>query len=328
MTRNIAQQSIVYTNPEVVFLSKYSEKDAKWDDHKSSTDAVSEMFEAAELVKPAARTRGCSGVLTFARLTNCATGEVRIRLRQAMFCRVRNCPLCSWRRSLLWMYRFLQAMPVIQKDYPTSRFLLLTLTVQNCKIENLRETISTMNKAWHRFVKLKEMNSVLGWIRATEVTKEEKRNGYAHPHFHVLLMVKPSFFTHNYVKRDQWLDAWQKAMRDPLITQVDIRAVKPTENVGAVAVEVLKYATKAGDLIGKGANDHQSVYWFKTYVEQVHKMRFIATGGILKNIFKEGEETNAELICADVEKSDDEEIEDDFSIYFGWNREFKKYCKK
>lgn len=227
------------------------------------------------------------------------------------------------------MHRFLQALPSIKKDYPKARFILLTLTVQNCRIEDLRATLSEMNKAWHRFLELKEMKPALGWIRATEITKEKKRRDYAHPHFHVLVMVNSSYFKGGkYIKQENWLEAWRGAMRDPLITQVDIRAVKPGENTGKIAAEVLKYATKPSDLIGKGAEDQQSVCWFKTYVEQVHRMRFIASGGVLKNFLKEGEETNDELICADVETSDAEEIEDDVSIYFGWNRPIKKYCKK
>ncbi|WP_170869787.1 protein rep, partial [Shigella sonnei] len=26
----------------------------------------------------------------------------RLRLREAHFCRVRHCPVCQWRRSLMW----------------------------------------------------------------------------------------------------------------------------------------------------------------------------------------------------------------------------------
>ena len=73
-----------------------------------------------------------------------------------------------------------------------------------------------MNKSWHRLVKRKEfMAGVEGWIRTTEITrpkdpkdknKKNKRicpvtgNTHAHPHFHVLLMVKSSYFTRHYVK--------------------------------------------------------------------------------------------------------------------------------
>ena len=35
----------------------------------------------------------------------------------------------------------------------------------------------------------------------------------AHPHYHALLLVKPSYFTKNYIKQSEWVEMWQKALR-------------------------------------------------------------------------------------------------------------------
>ena len=41
-----------------------------------------------------------------------------------------------------------------------------------------------------KLTKRKEFALVDGWIRTTEVTRDKERpNEYAHPHFHVILMV-------------------------------------------------------------------------------------------------------------------------------------------
>jgi hypothetical protein len=58
----------------------------------------------------------------------------------------------------------------------------------------------------------------------------------------------------------------------------------PKNMWGAVA-EILKYAVKPSDMV----RDHD---WFLTLVDQVHKTRAVAIGGILKRSIKEREREN------------------------------------
>ncbi|CSW30756.1 replication protein [Shigella sonnei] len=125
----------------------------------------------------------CSGLLRFGWSTIMETGETRLRLRSAQCCRVRHCPVCQWRRTLMWQARFYQALPKIVVDYPSSRWLFLTLTVRNCEIGELGTVLTAMNAAFKRMEKRKELSPVQGWIRATEVTRG--KDGSAHPHFTV-----------------------------------------------------------------------------------------------------------------------------------------------
>ncbi|MEL6118032.1 protein rep, partial [Photobacterium sp. SP02] len=84
-------------------------------------------------------------------------------------------------------------------------------TVRNCPIGDLRSTLQAMNSAWQRLKDRKEFRPVLGWVRTTEVTRGE--DGSAHPHFHALLMVPPSWFTTHYVKHSRWVELWADVMR-------------------------------------------------------------------------------------------------------------------
>lgn len=324
------------------YLVAYSQKDAVWDVHKSHTDLLSAMYQRSKLTNYANRTAECSGFLTFTRAVNRETGEIRHHLKQASFCRVRNCIICQWRRTKLWQHRFFKATPALCLRYPTARFILLTLTVPNCPVAELRAKLAEMNAAWKRLVLRKEFSSVIGWIRTTEVTRESNRVDHAHPHFHVLLMVPPSYFGNNYIKRDRWLTLWQESMRDPSITQVDVRAVKSNrpkagsqeeaespslpgqayEELWGAAAEVLKYAVKPSDLLGKGPEDPASVEWFKTFVEQVHKLRFMATGGVFKDLFSE-DPSEEEMIHAGDEVGPEEESSS--NVVFGWDRPVQHY---
>ena len=55
----------------------------------------------------------------------------------------------------MWQARFYQALPKIVVDYPSSRWLFLTLTVRNCEIGELGTVLTAMNAAFKRMEKRK-----------------------------------------------------------------------------------------------------------------------------------------------------------------------------
>lgn len=223
----------------------------------------------------------------------------------------------------MWQARFYQALPKIVADYPSSRWLFLTLTVRNCAIGELGDTLTTINAAFKRLEKRKELSPVQGWIRATEVTRG--KDGSAHPHFHCLLMVPPSWFSGvAYVKQARWVELWRDCLRVNYEPNVDIRTVKTktgeavanvAEQLQSAVAETLKYSVKPEDM----ANDPD---WFLELTRQLHKRRFISTGGALKNVLQLDRETNEDLVMADGVN----EGEDDGSrLVFSWETEIKKY---
>jgi len=282
------------------FLSDYSPRDASWDKQRAFTDSVGGIYHtAAQFESYALRMASCSGLLRFGWSMLIETGEARLRLRSAQFCRVRHCPVCQWRRTLMWQARFYQALPKIVADYPSSRWVFLTLTVRNCEIDALGYTLIKMNAAFQRLKDRREFAPVQGWIRTTEVTRG--KDGSAHPHFHCLLMVPPSWFTRDYVKQARWVEVWRDCLRVSYEPNIDIRSVKTktgeaVANVagqlqGAVA-ETLKYSVKPEHM----TDDPE---WFLELTRQLHKRRFISTGGVLKNVLQLDRETNEDLVIAD-----------------------------
>lgn len=297
-------------------LSDYSPKDAKWDVYRAQTELTADLLaEYDEFQRYAARMADCSGVLLFGWETQPETGETRLRLKQARFCRCRHCATCAWRRTLAMTARFLEALPGLMRDHPKARWLFLTLTVPNCPIEELGETLKAMNAGWGRLVKRQEFKPVLGWARSTEVTQEAKRTGYAHPHFHCLLMVPPSWFTRHYVKQSRWVELWRDCMRLDVDPVVDVRAVKG--DVMGAAAETLKtfgYSVKPE----QAAADPE---WFLEMIRQVHRKRFFASGGALKEAFKEPE-TDEEMIQGDQPA---EGLDDGSRLAFAWTPTQKRY---
>ncbi|ELQ9312393.1 protein rep [Serratia marcescens] len=312
------------------YLSSYSPKDAVWDARRTVTDAVGGIYrQAAEFERYAERMGTCSGILRFGWSTLMETGETRLRLRSAVFCRCRHCPVCQWRRTLMWQARFYQALPKIVAQWPTSRWLFLTLTVRNCAIGELGAVLTGMNAAFKRMEKRKEFSPVQGWIRTTEVTRG--RDGSAHPHFHCLLMVPASWFSGiSYVKQDRWISLWRDCLRVGYDPNVDIRAVRPKagEPVDAVAgqlqgavAETLKYAVKPDDMTADPT-------WFLELTRQLHKRRFIATGGALKNVLKLDEETNEDLVIADDPGDGDDDGRRTAFAWDGLKRRYRRAPEK
>ena len=261
----------------ISFLSDISPKAKVYDTKKATAVLVEAIYdEEREFSKLSRRMSECGHSLGFAQLVSKDTGELSYKLKTARFCHVRLCPLCSYLKMKRKQEEFLAALPNLLHGYSTHRFLLLGLTVPCCKAIDLKATISEMNRGWKRLTDRKEFSKVDGWVKSTEITHSKSLRGDSHPHFHILLMVKPSYFTHGYVKHIQWLNAWQECMRDHTITQVDIQAIRGITGIK----EVLKYSLKDTDII-KGPRS-----WFFEMTRQIRGLRFIAAGGLIKDMLK------------------------------------------
>lgn len=304
------------------YLSELSPKDKPWDSHRAIADTVQNLYRSARLDKYADRIQTCGKLLEFA-LRSDDQGDVGIKLQSAHFCRVRHCPVCQWRRSMKWQAKMFSAMPEITQAYPTHRWIFVTLTVRNCDLADLRTVVDGMNKAFKRLSQLKAFPAI-GWIKSLEVTRNPE-TGKAHPHFHCLMLVQPSYFGKSYIKQEEWRSLWQRCMRVDYAPVVNVKAVKPKKNklteelddIGQAIVETLKYSVKEEDLVADKD-------WLAELTTQLHKTRAIAIGGVLKNFLKEEKEDD-DLIH--IEEKEMEVEEETISIFFGWRETIARYKK-
>ncbi|WP_186265731.1 protein rep, partial [Burkholderia gladioli] len=146
-------------------LAERSPSDKPWDLHRAANDRIARLYHTAEeFGRYAARMNECSGRLDFA-LTADADGVVGMKLKTAHFCRVRFCPVCQWRRSLMWKARFYKSLPDLVGAVPGGRWLFLTLTARNVSVGDLRSRLGEMSKAWNRMTGTKVFRDVEGWVR-------------------------------------------------------------------------------------------------------------------------------------------------------------------
>jgi len=291
-------------------LSDLSTQDKPWDKHRSNADTVSEHYAHSRYHKFSERINDCSQLLDFRLVPDQEDGVYKLKLSSVKFCRVRHCPVCQWRRSLMWKAKAYQLLPKVVQDYPKYRWLFLTLTVKNCPVQELRKNLDSINKSFVRLTKLKDFPA-LGWIKSVEVTRG--RDGNAHPHIHCLLLVSPGYFGPGYLSQERWSELWQRSARLDYKPVTHVRAISKQHDPTVIVPEILKYQVKESDLVA-------SRDWFLELTKQLHKTRAVAVGGVLRDYMADLEREPEDLIGNDHEGEVDEG-----HLYFEWKSKPKKY---
>lgn len=258
-----------------------------------------------------------------------------LKLKQAWFCKSKLCPMCNWRRSMKYGVQLGQIIDVARQREPKAQFIFLTLTVKNVIGEELGAELTRLTKAFDRlFRRAKVKKAVLGYLRAVEVTYSLERDDY-HPHIHVLLMVRPSYFKKKeyYISQEEWTNMWEQSAKLDYTPIVDVRKVKPNQkksrnidDLNGAILEVAKYPTKPIEKMGK--TEEQKLKVTDDLMKALYRKRQIGFGGIFKQIRKE-------LQLEDVENGDlvhiDEENENvslGVEIVAVWNWERKNYYRQ
>lgn len=343
-------------------LANLSPRDQRWDNFRQQADVFKILYRGTVYDSYADRIHTCSELLEFNSEVNPDTGEIGLKLKSAQFCRVTRCPICQWRRSLMWRAKAFKLLPKIIETYPSSRFVFLTLTVRNCPIQELRSTLAFMNKSWERLSKRKQFPAI-GWLKAVEVTrvwdcydgtkfvgrhgstwvdKWEKLHGKklrlqstneCHPHFHCLLMVNSNYFVgRNYLSQEKWTQLWQESLRVDYTPIVHVQALKSltgaNEGMLEAVLETFKYSVKSSDFtrVKTTAGEMTDQEWLVELTQQMYKTRSIATGGLLKTHLKELEQEPEDLIHGD-KLLDDDVANRSVSLFFSWNEHIKRYIE-
>lgn len=289
---------------------EFSERDelvTRFAPKRESSLRLAEAYGRLGYVRRSERVAECGTFLEFAHEVQDGQVAQKGKLHNANFCRDRLCPMCSWRRSYKVFAQVSKIMDCIVTDY---KFLFLTLTVRNVSGDELRPTISRMMEAWNRYTGYTDIKAILrGYFRALEITHNKKTDTY-HPHIHAILAVPKRYGNGQcYIKRAEWLRMWQKAYRDPLITQVDIRVARAKDSreqsaaeqkmseelssrLASAIAEIAKYPIKETDL-----SSDKVVYYL---ANALHGRRLVAFGGIFKDMHQFLKMDDAEAERADL----------------------------
>lgn len=251
----------------------------KWTNHKKAANEMAVRLAGISSFprNRANRMRECSGQIEIRYCPSCGKSHTIAGSK----CRDRFCPMCNWRLSL---QRYAQMQAVINELRPkmeqfNSKVALVTLTIRNVSVQQLRKTIAGMSKAWDGFRNTKAFKHCLGWARSVEVTYNPDKNTM-HPHYHVLMIYDtPDINMQQEEKRI--LKAWKASNNLSYDPQVNVReAYSKTDrdSIAAAAGEAFSYSIRAKDteMMPDGV--------LGRFAKEVSGLRFASYGGEVKKI--------------------------------------------
>ncbi|EBL6795998.1 hypothetical protein CF242_22980 [Salmonella enterica] len=222
-------------------------------------------------------------------------------------CRSRHCQNCQRIKAFVWQEKMKEIFPDLISKYPNHKYLFITFTVKNPKLKNLKSVLICMSRAYAKMFQRKAFKKwFVGDIRSTEITRGNSGEDEAHPHFHALICVHPSYFQGvNYMSADVWGKNWGECLEAEFkkegleynaadypkgFPRVDIRLAKSADRKTDITNQnisehgeqlinyVLKYSVKGSDLLKNGKADQ----WFWEFDKQVKNIRMIAASGDIK----------------------------------------------
>lgn len=296
-------------------------KERDWRGRKILSLKLADIFKELQYKKTfVERVISCGDTLQFIQ-----NQDGNLKLYQAYFCKNKLCPMCNWRRSMKYSYQTSRIVDEAIKQSPKGRFLFLTLTVKNVEGKALNSTISQLTKSFDRlFKRAKVQRNLLGYLRSVEVTHNENDKTY-HPHIHVLMMVRPSYFQSkkDYITQKEWSDMWSQSLKVDYVPIIDIRTVKETgKGLQGAVLETAKYPTKPIKMDIENKQVVDDLY------NGLYRKRQLGYGGLFKTIKKQltlDDVENGDL----VHTSDDKEnISKGTEIVAIWNANKQNYYLK
>lgn len=296
-------------------------KERDWRGRKILSLKLADIFKELQYKKTfVERVISCGDTLQFIQ-----NQDGTLKLYQAYFCKNKLCPMCNWRRSMKYSYQTSRIVDEAIKQSPKGRFLFLTLTVKNVEGQALNSTISQLTKSFDRlFKRAKVQRNLLGYLRSVEVTHNENDKTY-HPHIHVLMMVRPSYFQSkkDYITQKEWSDMWSQSLKVDYVPMIDIRTVKETgKGLRGAVLETAKYPTKPIKFDVENKQVVDDLY------NGLYRKRQLGYGGLFKTIKKQLQLDDVESGDLVHTSDDKENISKGTEIVAIWNASKQNYYLK
>lgn len=223
---------------------KESAQDSRSAKNEKERQEIIALLRRAKLHRQASLLEKCN---TNQATLYCQCGnEVRV-VRQR--CRQALCPTCQRNKAFRVSKEIEGCVRIMQENAPGLRLLFLTLTVPSCEAEDLKKEVAALPKCVTKLIHTPELKPyVVGYFRTIEAGYNRETKLF-HPHLHVLLAVRASFYSKGYLSHQRFLELWQRITGRREITQVKIKPVKPNPQMNTSlaleAAETARYMLKA-----------------------------------------------------------------------------------
>ncbi|MGF9964471.1 protein rep [Bacillus rhizoplanae] len=145
--------------------------------------------------------------------------------------------LASWERTLELAYVNHRVITEVNKKQQVN-WLLVDLGLENIIEEQINQTLDKMLIGFNRLFKYKTVQQAsLGYFRMLDILKKDDMY---HPRIHILLpMIKSYFQGRYYIKHDNWISLWSRALGIENGLYVKVKVVNGKEDKREIFKEKL-----------------------------------------------------------------------------------------
>lgn len=292
----------------------------KFGNKKKYSLRLAESYKRLGYEKKSARVGSCGSFLQFG-----LYDDNSVHLHSANFCKDVLCPVCAWRKSLKLYSEVYKCVSELKK---THQFIFVTLTLKNCKSDDLKATISLLGKAYTKLMRKKRMKFVQGAFKALEITYNGK-TGEFHPHLHLIWAVSQDYFqSSDYLKTEELVSLWQSSLGCDYAPLCFIEKIKPNQRKGkdelsAAVAEVAKYPVKASDFLSYDDKTNDFVvHTLSSALTSKRMFEFYGCFAYMRKLLKL-EENEDDLIHIEQDSRNNSFLI--ALLSFSWNSESKEY---
>lgn len=156
--------------------------------------------------------------------------------------------LLSWERTLELAYFNHQVITEVNKKQQVN-WLLVDLGLENITKEQINQMLDKMLIGFNRLFKYKSLQQAsLGYFRMLDIAK--KGDMYC-PRIHILLpMIKSYFQGRYYIKYDNWISLWSRAVGIEIDLYVKVKVMNGKEDVRETFQEkLLKFREQESEIL-------------------------------------------------------------------------------
>ena len=298
----------------------------KWSDKHLKALVMSDKLIKIGEINRGIRMKQCGNFVEMEVCPKCG----RKHIKRATLCRDRFCPICGWRLSMKRYVKMLKIINGLMKQNKDCEWQFVTLTVKNCKIEELKDTMQEMSRTWNSIASSKPFKrNILGTARSVEITYNQRTKEF-HPHYHILTIWKPDFTPSNLIV-DKWMSSIRLTVSEKAQCTESIKNLHYTEekdseeDIKNAILEVYKYSIKDNELL------EMPLKTLKILNFQLKGKRMTSLTGIIKqyaktigadNLEELDEDEQEEIVCKDCGSADIIKIVGTWSgTGYAWRRE-------
>lgn len=306
-------------------LSSDNPEKKSWTEHKHMAQIVASSYARSDNLKVqkwADNMQFCAShiAMGYEKIHGGAfDGKYKRSVASADLCRIRTCPICQWRRSRKLTATVGRALENVMDGRADKSAWMLTLTLKNCDIAELKETCKDMFKAWSKMTKQTFFKSaVTHWTRSLEITTGERKHikNDSHPHIHAALVCDTDMLHDKWHNNLWWAGKWKELLGLDYFPQVHITPIiakKAGQSLEGAIREVFKYSVKPDAGIAISG-------WLEKVALQIGGLRLVGISKSLNECVSENldEEAHEYSVCDELPAGISPLAGDNIVIIYRW----------